>query len=55
MPWVFKISSGAEKNLSDIGPSAAREIFEFLEKRFQGNVDPRVSGGGERGQTRRSG
>jgi mRNA interferase RelE/StbE len=44
MPWAFKISSGAEKNLRDIGPSAACEIFEFIEKRFQGNVDPRAFG-----------
>jgi mRNA interferase RelE/StbE len=44
MPWVIKISSGAEKNLRDIGPSTAREIFEFLEKRFHGNMDPRAFG-----------
>ena len=44
MPWTFKISDGAEKNLRDIGPSAAREVFEFLEKRVQGNVDPRAHG-----------
>jgi mRNA interferase RelE/StbE len=44
VPWTFKISDGAEKNLRDIGPSAAREVFEFLEKRVQGNVDPRTHG-----------
>ena len=44
MPWAFRISSGAEKNLRDIGPSAAREVFEFLEKRVQGNLDPRARG-----------
>lgn len=44
MPWIYKISAGAEKNLRDIGPSAAREVFGFLEKRIQGNVDPRAHG-----------
>jgi len=44
MRCAFKISSGAEEYLRDIGRSAAHVIFEFLEMRFEDRVDPRVFG-----------
>jgi mRNA interferase RelE/StbE len=44
VPWGFRITAGAEKNLRDIGASAAKEIFEFLETRIQGTDNPRASG-----------
>lgn len=44
MPWAYRISSGAERDLRAIGPSAAKEIFNFLDKRIQGTDDPRTFG-----------
>jgi mRNA interferase RelE/StbE len=44
VPWAFKISTGAERDLRRIRPSAAREIFEYLEGRIQNAIDPRAFG-----------
>jgi mRNA interferase RelE/StbE len=42
--WGYKIAPEAARQLRDLGPSAAREIKEFLEKRIKGAVDPRAFG-----------
>lgn len=44
MSWDYKIDDLALRELRDLGPSAARAILDFLDKRVQGCADPRAFG-----------
>ena len=50
--WDYEIAEDAKKDLRDIGPSAARNIKNFLEKRIKGCADPRATGKSLRGNLR---
>lgn len=52
MNWEYEFSPVAQKNLRDIGPSAARDIRDFLDKRVKGGSDPRSIGRQLRGNLR---
>jgi mRNA interferase RelE/StbE len=42
--WEYKIDDLALREIRDLGPSAAREIRDFLDLRIQGCTDPRAFG-----------
>jgi len=42
--WEYEFSDEAKRHLRDIGPSAAKDIKAFLEKRVKGSADPRAFG-----------
>jgi mRNA interferase RelE/StbE len=42
--WAYRISPDAAENLRDLGPSAAAEIKEYLNKRILGTADPELFG-----------
>ena len=44
MSWDYEIEAGALRELRDRGPSVAKEIFAFLDKRVKGATDPTVFG-----------
>ena len=44
MKWEYKIDPGAVRDLRAAGPSVAREIRAFLDKRILGASDPRQFG-----------
>lgn len=44
MSWDYRIDDLAVRELRDLGPSAARAIRDFLEKRVKGCADPRAFG-----------
>ena len=44
MKWEYKIDPGAVRDLRAAGPSVAREIRAFLDKRILGTSDPRQFG-----------
>lgn len=52
MSWGYKIDDLALRELRDLGPSAARTILDFLDKRIKGCADPRAFGKPLRGDLR---
>lgn len=40
MSWDYRIEDSAKQDLRDCGPSVAREVRDFLEKRIKGSDDP---------------
>lgn len=44
MSWDYKIDDLAARELRDMGPSAARAVLDFLNKRIRGCADPRAFG-----------
>lgn len=44
MSWDYKIDDLALRELRDLGPSAARTVLDFLDKRVKGCADPRAFG-----------
>ena len=44
MKWGYKLDPAATRELRDLGPSVAREIRVFLDKRILGASDPRLFG-----------
>jgi mRNA interferase RelE/StbE len=42
--WEYKLDPGAVRDLRAAGPSVAREIRAFLDKRILGTSDPRQFG-----------
>ena len=42
--WTYEFTPEAVRKLRQLGPSAAKEIKEFLETRIQGTADPRAFG-----------
>lgn len=44
MSWDYRIDDLAVRELRDTGPSAARSVRGFLDKRIRGCPDPRASG-----------
>ena len=44
MSWEYKLTTEAVRKLRDLGPSAAKEIKDYLETRIKGAADPRVHG-----------
>ncbi len=44
MSWDYKIDDLALRELRDLGPSAARAVLDFLNKRIRGCADPRAFG-----------
>ncbi len=44
MSWGYEIAPAAARQLRDLGPGAAKEIKQFLEKRVKGAADPAVFG-----------
>lgn len=44
MSWDYRIDDLALSELRNMGPSAARTILDFLEKRVKGCPDPRAFG-----------
>ena len=50
MSWEYRIEPRARDDLRAIGPSAAREIRDYLEKRIRGCTDPRAFGKPLRGE-----
>ena len=50
MSWDYRITPEAARHLRDLGPSAAREIREFLDTRIKGAADPASFGKPLRGE-----
>jgi mRNA interferase RelE/StbE len=48
--WDYRIEDSAKRDLRDLGPSVAREVRDFLEKRIKGVDDPTVFGKSLRGE-----
>ena len=44
MSWTYELTATATKDLRDIGPSAAKSITDYLDKRVLGCDDPRAFG-----------
>lgn len=44
MNWDYRIEEAAKRDLRDLGPAAANEILEFLDKRVRGTIDPQQFG-----------
>lgn len=44
MSWDYRIEENAKRKLRDLGPSAAREILDYLNTRIKGSADPRAYG-----------
>ena len=44
MSWVYRVEESALRELRDLGPSVAAEIFAYLDTRISGSGDPRQSG-----------
>ena len=44
MSWDYRIEDSAKRDLHDLGPSVAREVRDFLEKRIKGADDPTLFG-----------
>ena len=40
MSWDCRLEESAKRDLRDIGPAAAREILDFLDKRIVGASNP---------------
>jgi len=52
MSWDYEFSDDAIKDMRDIGPSAAKSITDYLNKRVKGCADPRAFGRELRGDKR---
>jgi mRNA interferase RelE/StbE len=50
--WDYEFSETARRNLRDAGPSVAKEITDYLDKRVKGGADPRAFGRQLRGALR---
>lgn len=50
MSWGYEIAPGAARQLRDLGPAAAKEIKQFLEKRVKGASDPSAFGRALKGE-----
>jgi len=48
--WGYEIAPSAARQLRDLGPAAAKEIKQFLEKRVKGSVDPAAFGKALKGE-----
>jgi len=44
MSWNYEFSDDAIRDLRDIGPSAAKCVTDFLDKRVRGCANPRAFG-----------
>ena len=44
MSWDYRLEESAKRDLRDIGPTAVREILDFLDKRIVGASDPEQFG-----------
>ena len=44
MSWVYRVEESALRDLRDLGPSGAAEIFAYLDTRISGSSDPRQFG-----------
>ena len=42
--WVYRVEESALRELRDLGPSVAAEIFAYLDTRISGSIDPRQFG-----------
>jgi mRNA interferase RelE/StbE len=42
--WDYRIEESAKRKLRDLGPSAAKEILDYLNTRIKGSLDPRAHG-----------
>jgi mRNA interferase RelE/StbE len=42
--WVYKVEESALRDLRNLGPSAAAEVFDYLDTRTCGSSDPRQWG-----------
>ena len=49
MSWAYEFSVEAQRQLRDLGPSAAADIKQFLEKRICGAAEPTAFGTALRG------
>jgi mRNA interferase RelE/StbE len=49
MSWGYDFLAAASRDLRNIGPSAAKDIKDFFEKRVKGCPDPRAFGKPMRG------
>jgi mRNA interferase RelE/StbE len=38
--WAYRVEESALRELRDLGPSAAAEIFTYLDTRISGSADP---------------
>jgi mRNA interferase RelE/StbE len=47
--WAYEFTAEAQRQLRDLGPSAAADIKHFLEKRIKGAADPTAFGKALRG------
>ena len=41
MSWVYKFTDTARKNLKDLGPSEAKKITDYLDKRIASGAHPK--------------
>ena len=44
MSWAYKVEESALRELRDLGPYVAAEIFAYLDTRISGSLDPRQFG-----------
>jgi len=44
MRWIYQLSVTATKDLLNVGPSVAKNITDYLDKRILGSADPRAFG-----------
>lgn len=49
MTWAYEFTAEAQRQLRDLGPSAAADIKQFLDKRIRGAADPTALGKALRG------
>ena len=49
MRWAYEFTAEAQRQLRDLGPSAAADIKHFLGKRINGAADPTAFGKALRG------
>jgi mRNA interferase RelE/StbE len=42
--WVYRVEESALRDLRDLGPSLAEEIFAYLDARISGSINPRQFG-----------
>lgn len=52
MSWDYRIEPTAAQDLRNLGPSAAVEIRDYLNRRIRGAADPRAFGKPLRGKLR---
>ena len=49
MLWAYEFTAEAQRQLRDLGPSAAADIKHFIENRIKGAADPTAFGKALRG------